>query len=85
MCINFVISDKSPTEWTWRIVSSDGHAIAHAASYFPSRPECISDAEKFRSQIEKGHADFYDSAGVAIDGIFLTRATSPREKLIKVK
>lgn len=78
MCIYFVISNKSLSEWTWRVVNDDGDAIARSALTFATRPECIANAESFRDSI--GEAAFYDSAGVPIDRMHLKNGISPPAK-----
>ncbi|WP_152999348.1 hypothetical protein [Pantoea dispersa] len=84
MCINFVISNKTLTEWSWRVVNDQGVTIARSALTFPTRPECISDAENFRDII--GEAPFYDAAGVAINQMHLRKGVfPPRNATIDVK
>ncbi|HDH0806967.1 MULTISPECIES: hypothetical protein [Klebsiella pneumoniae complex] len=82
MCIYFVISNKTLSEWTWRVVDENGEAVARSARQFPNRPDCIKDAEHFRDII--GNAPFYDKAGVPIDPMHLSKSVSPLP-MIKVK
>jgi len=84
MCIYFVISNKSLTEWSWRVVNDDGATVARSANTFANRPECIADAEKFRDSI--GDAAFYDAAGVPIDQMHLKKGVfPPARSFINVK
>ena len=84
MCMYFVISNKSLKEWTWRVVNDAGESIARSAQYFPTRHECIDDAENFSEHI--ADAAFYDSAGVPIDPMHLKRGVfPPRKPTIKIK
>ncbi|WP_038419816.1 hypothetical protein [Enterobacter cloacae] len=84
MCIYFVISNKTLNEWTWRVVNDDGAAVARSAKIFPTRYECIDDAEAFRDKL--GEAAFYDFAGVPIDKMHLKKGTFPPVKpLIRVQ
>ncbi|HCC5864668.1 TPA: hypothetical protein M5853_002471 [Klebsiella aerogenes] len=82
MCMYFVISNKTLDKWTWRVVDDKGESIARSARIFPTRPECIKDAERFRDNLDD--AQFYDTAGVPIDPIHLSKSRSPLP-LIDVK
>lgn len=84
MCIYFVISNKTKTDWSWRVVDDSGNPIARSALSFETRYQCIEDAEDFRDKI--GDAAFYDAAGVAIDKMHLRKGIfPPRKQFIEVK
>lgn len=83
MCINFVISNTTPTSWTWRIVNEKGETTATSSQTFETRYFCIDDAEKFQQSI--ANAGFYDFAGIPIDEMFLSDGrTHKGKKPIKI-
>lgn len=51
MCMNFVISNTTHTNWTWRIVNEKGETIAMSSQTFETRYHCIDDAENFQQTI----------------------------------
>lgn len=83
MCMNFVISNTTHTNWTWRIVNEKGETIAMSSQTFKTRPLCIDDAENFQQAIP--NAGFYDFAGIPIDEMHLSNGrTHKGKKPIKI-
>lgn len=71
MCIRFIISSKSKTEWLWSIVKDGDKVIASSTELFATRYECIENAETFRDTLND--AAFYDDAGVRIPNMHLSK------------
>jgi|AGFS01.1.fsa_nt_gi hypothetical protein len=78
MCMNFVISNTTHTNWTWRIVNEKGETIAVSSQSFGSRPLCIDDAENFQQAIP--NSGFYDFAGIPIDEMHLSNGRTHKGK-----
>lgn len=84
MCINFVISNKSLSEWNWKIVNSEGKILAASPHSFKTRVTCIDDAETFQAALP--NAKFYDFAGIPIDPMHLKNGSlNGKLKPIKVR